>query len=419
MKYAALILALACSPAYCQPVYDSVCEVSNMFGDHGCGGSGTLVGVTEDGEGLILTCGHLWENEQTGQFNEIGNVTARFKGGDRLPCKVLGIDQQDDCSVIQCKAPPGIKTVHITDARAEDGPFIAIGYPAANGNRLSFSVGKYTDQRGGRLYTRLLVTSGYSGGAVVNKRGELCGVADGMSGAVAGNLNDCYGPSGTTVKKFISQWMITKDQCPSCGGGGCYGGGCPQQPRQQRPPQNTPIVGSPGTPQFNDGYTPGIATPVVPAQPQLSQDQVKGWIAAEFDKLPKPQDGKDGQDGQPGPPGPAGKDGTSPTLDYDAIATAVASKIKLPAQQTPAPTKPEQHVVVIADHNSSYYERIATAVKKAQDTYSGIEMALPPNFDIGEMPQAVVYENGIPVRVVKSQYQVEDLISRVGRGDTI
>jgi hypothetical protein len=94
-------------------------------------------------------------------------------------------------------------------------------------------------------------------------------------------------------------------------------------------------------------------------------------------------------------------------------------------QQPPVPpadaTQPkvEEHVVIVADHNAPYWQRLAEAIANAKKTYSGIQDTTLPTFPIGNHPQAVVYRNSVPVRIVKGQYEVEALLSRLARGEPI
>jgi len=76
----------------------------------------------------------------------------------------------------------------------------------------------------------------------------------------------------------------------------------------------------------------------------------------------------------------------------------------------------EQHVVVIADRNAPWWRRLNEQVIKTQQTYSGVQVAPLPEFPIGVIPQAVVYENKVPIRVVKGENEVLDLLSRLSRG---
>jgi hypothetical protein len=106
----------------------------------------------------------------------------------------------------------------------------------------------------------------------------------------------------------------------------------------------------------------------------------------------------------------------------DTLITAVGNiKIPEPLVTPSAPAQPaaEQHIVIVADHNAPYWQKIADDIAKAKQTYNGITDETPPGFEIGVMPQAVVYRNSVPVRIVKGQYDVEDLIARASRGDSI
>ena len=107
--------------------------------------------------------------------------------------------------------------------------------------------------------------------------------------------------------------------------------------------------------------------------------------------------GPAGPPGPPGPPGEAGKPGEAPTID----------------------TAGESHIVVVVDRNASWWPRLSEDIEKTRDSYNGIQISGLPKFPIGEIPQAVVYENSVPVRVVKGEREVLDLLSRVRRGAAI
>lgn len=100
----------------------------------------------------------------------------------------------------------------------------------------------------------------------------------------------------------------------------------------------------------------------------------------------------------------------------------IAAQQQQPLPTPPPPTPPpetEQHVVIVADHNAPYWERLARYISDTKKTFSGVQETTLPPFAIGIHPQAVVYRNSVPVRVVKGQYEVENLLSRLARGEPI
>ncbi len=194
-----------------------------------------------------------------------------------------------------------------------------------------------------------------------------------------------------------SRWVeVTRTQC--------YGGQCQPNAIYYRPaqPQQQPREWSQPAPLPNASN--GVAL--------LSwRDQMEKKIAALEAKCgqagkpgppgPMGPPGPKGEPGPAGPPGPPGANGTTPEIP-----------------QTPQPTT-ESHITIVADRNAPWWERLSGEIAKTQETYNGIRISGLPPFPIGEIPQAVVYENGVPVRIVKGESKVLDLLSRVRRGAAI
>jgi hypothetical protein len=97
-----------------------------------------------------------------------------------------------------------------------------------------------------------------------------------------------------------------------------------------------------------------------------------------------------------------------------------------PRRQSSRPPRPpapqpsaEQHVVVVANHNAPYWERLAQTLANTRKTYAGLQDTTPPPFEVGILPKAVVYRNNIPVRIVTGEHDVENLLYRLGRGEPI
>ena len=203
----------------------------------------------------------------------------------------------------------------------------------------------------------------------------------------------------------------------------CWGGCpqrqyCPPQPRyQQRPPQRGPapdgIETEPAEPEFKPLLPPPppVQTPpmepkvepepieskLVPIQKRIDESQAATIAAIEANKC----------NCQP-------TDLTQVNAKLDLILAGVAAKPTEP----PKPTA-EEHVVIVADHNAPYWQRLSEAITNARKTYSGIMDTTLPTFPIGVHPQAVVYRNSVPVRIVKGQYEVESVLSRLARGESI
>lgn len=99
-------------------------------------------------------------------------------------------------------------------------------------------------------------------------------------------------------------------------------------------------------------------------------------------------------------------------------ARLTAMENKKPAEPPP-PSKGEQHIVIVADRNASWWQRLSEDIEKTKDTYVGIRVAPVPEDYTGEIPTAVVYEGSIAVRVVPGERNVLDLLSRIRRGMSI
>lgn len=219
----------------------------------------------------------------------------------------------------------------------------------------------------------------------------------------------------------------------------CYGGCQPCQPYcqpcQPAYPSQQPAPSQPATPQYEVRPTQPTSPPAAPpaaqpTQPTIDQQAWLDWVAEqrkqhEGDKsyqekslliMQQIQIAIENQQNCQCPP-----TDLKPVLDGQAKIIEAIKGIKVdvpPPVQTP--TMPgEQHIVVVADHNSPYWPRLSEKLTTARKTYSGIQDTTLPAFPIGVHPQAVVYRDKVPVRIVKGQYEVEDLLSRASRGESL
>ena len=214
---------------------------------------------------------------------------------------------------------------------------------------------------------------------------------------------------------------VTPTQCGGC----CHGGSCsmPQYypprtlptvpPRQQRPQPDGEFTEP--APQFQP--LPSPPQPTTPPQAQQPTQPAFDWD--EYDKRQaKLLEAIAANKCECKPCECKPTDLTPVIKKLDAL---IAAQNK-PTQPTPTPAaspKSEQHVVVVADHNAPYWERLARYLADTRKTYSGVQDTTLPPFGIGIHPQAVVYRNSVPVRVVKGQYEVEALLSRLARNEPI
>lgn len=225
-----------------------------------------------------------------------------------------------------------------------------------------------------------------------------------------------------------AQWVSCSDyvlvQCPPQGCQPQYS--YPQQyqqPYQQNPrvrPDGvqTPPTGAPNTPRFQPipvqpemvpvKPIPNPVSPPAPNNPPVTASIAASLAAIEL-RLAAIEKGGSKQ-GEPGPVGPMGPPG--PKGDK-------GDKGDPGTPATPPIPSTEQHVVIVADQNAPYWQRLAAQIETTKQTYSGVAIAPPPAFGVGTLPQAVVYKNNVPVRVARGQYEVEAILSRLARSEPI
>jgi hypothetical protein len=207
----------------------------------------------------------------------------------------------------------------------------------------------------------------------------------------------------------------------------CGGGVCPQpqyyqqphqiQYQQPRPQVQQAPVAPPYKPRPSISIPPsasnGIA--ILPWREDIERKirEQDSRINA-LQSLARSGAGKPGPQGPPGPPGPPGPAGAAgPTGPAGPPGTPGATP------ELPPPPNTNSHIVVVVDRNAPWWERLSGEIIKTQETYSGIRITGLPPFPIGEIPQAVIYENGVPVRLVKGERNVIDLLSRVRQGKSV
>lgn len=183
--------------------FDAVCEVSNIQGGQGNGGSGTYVGASGS-DGAVLTCAHMFDG---GVFS----VSCKFPAnGIRRRAEVLGIDWANDLAMLRIQRPEDIKPVKIARVDPAAGPFTAVGYPGYAQGRLCFMTGKLVRNTQGRANTSTEFHSGYSGGCLFDRRGRLVGVTvgnDGIPGRYDYVFNYSRSISNDALINFASRWV--------------------------------------------------------------------------------------------------------------------------------------------------------------------------------------------------------------------
>lgn len=399
-------------------------------------GTGCIIKIS--GQPYVLSCAH---KDHKGNPWAVGDKVG-FKTFDEqhVSATVIAVDVKEDASIYridsQLSSGAGFRQIAKTPASAGDHVHV-IGFPVGKWfNDRPAVVAGYSDD-GPRLKLHGGGTPGESGAPVLNAAGEIVGVFcesdDYGNGPTLGGCSE-----GSAINRLVEQVSCSPDiekcqVCQSCQRGygnscqscqSCQGQSCPscssgvwtstQATLQPRPIQQPPTSGG-------DGYTPGIAKPCNCGDIDA---KIKAEVTAQIAALPTPKDGAPGAPGPPGPPGPPGTPAAAADLSpilkrLDTIDEQLAGIKNQPPVTPPAPAKADQHIVIVADHNATYWQKLSEAIAAAGDTYKGIEVAPPPANYEGNLPQAFVYENNSPVRNVIGQYPIQDLLARLARGDAI
>lgn len=202
---AAVALLLAAAVALADLPHDAVCNVSAPP----YGGSGTLVGYSDEGSGIVITAAHVIDE------GDQSRMSCRFTNGRCCRAKLLGRNAAYDIAALDVESPPNMPTPSIVVARKEDGPYTAVGYPWDKQGRQAHVTGAYLGYPGrgesawarSMLHTRTHVYSGYSGGARFNRYGEYVGVVSGMTGDGGSSMDRTWGCAGPALIQFVGQWV--------------------------------------------------------------------------------------------------------------------------------------------------------------------------------------------------------------------
>jgi len=264
--------------------------------------------------------------------------------------------------------------------------------------------------------TGLTIEPGDSGSGIFNEQGELVGVNWGADKHTHDN-------AATSSAHVVTMWRhFVETQCPGgrCPTGGMFSG--PPTGRGQMIPVRPPVAGgaSPAPPAVIAGPTP----PTTPDKPSTAFDA--DVIAEALIERLAGDPRLKGPKGDPGPPGKDGQDGRDAEVDYDRIVAEVERRLdyqRIAGMVRVDPPKlptAQQHVVVVADTNASYWPRLASELSRAREAYHRIDLERPPaDRNFGELPALVWYENGIPVRQVRGYYDVSTELITISRGEAM
>jgi len=159
----------------------------------------------------------------------------------------------------------------------------------------------------------------------------------------------------------------------------------------------------------------------VPENPITTTVDYERIISALFAKMKSDAAfrGADGKDGS---------DGTS--LDENSVVAKLVDRIKADDKllallkgpkgdpgDTPTIELPnkERHIVIVADRNAGYWQRLSGEIASAQGHYSAIRIADPPSFST-PLPQLVVFEEGKSVHRSEGLYNVSSDLAQIMRG---
>ncbi len=225
-----VIVLLCCCTASGAP-RESVCRVENRAGNARSLGSGTLVHTTDDrGEGLILTCAHLFR-EGTGE------LLVTFADGRSHGAKLVEIDHQADLAALAI-ARPAAEPVEIAPTVDRGATLRACGF--GPGGRYRCAVGPVVGQASDVGQVSLMIAdgvrSGDSGGGVFDEQGRLVAVIWGEAGGVT------YASSGAPLQSFLARVLgrvkVARFSCPdgSCRRPAFGSGSARRSPVLQVPP---------------------------------------------------------------------------------------------------------------------------------------------------------------------------------------
>lgn len=242
MRSLMLMLLLMPQIVFAEP-RAAVCRVQNRLATFNNVGSGTLVDKTDDGgEGLVLTCAHL--------FSEgVGTVVVEFPGGKTHGAKLVAIDHEADLAALaisnpDCERAPVAFEIQPTTQLQACGFGPHGEYRCAQGA----VVGEANNTGQTSVLVGDAVRSGDSGGGVFDEQGNLVAVVWGEAGGVT------YASTGAPLRRFLDRVLGKRTtfvyRCPN--------GVCPRVPQGGGMPLVTQPLVTPAPPatEFDAAGTP-------------------------------------------------------------------------------------------------------------------------------------------------------------------
>ncbi len=176
------------------------------------GGSGTLVGISKSGHGIVISAAHVFRMGGT------QGITCQWPavGEKEYPAKFLAMDNTIDIAAVDVPNAPKIKLpAGIVVAIQNGSPFSAAGFPSYSRHSIRWTEGAFSgyedvmDERN-MLITHQKVASGYSGGGRFNSKGQYVGPISGTCGPDKWHLDDTFGAGGERMLEFVGRYMKLK-----------------------------------------------------------------------------------------------------------------------------------------------------------------------------------------------------------------
>ena len=181
------------TPKFSHP-WAAACKVTvNLRAGLANGGSGTLIGVTEN-EALVLTVSHV--AERVGQ-----TATCQFSD-QKVHGYVLATHPTADLALILIERPDGVNPVVVANANRDSGPFYLVGYPGYDRDTMRYQIGEYVDHDKETLVVTSRPEKGQSGGPAFNRYGQVVGAIS------------AYGPrygyvaDGAALRELVGPYLV-------------------------------------------------------------------------------------------------------------------------------------------------------------------------------------------------------------------
>ncbi len=178
---------------------DCVCNIQGIR----YGGSGTLIAVSPDGHGLVISAAHVFKGGNT------HDLTCEFPAvKKKWPARLLSTEQENDIAALDIESAPDVDLPPaVVAGTRDDGPFICCGFPYDSRHKLRWTKGAFVGYDGDTLQTYQQVRSGFSGGGRFNRYGEYVGPISGTIGEDEQHMDKTWGASGEAMVEFVRKYV--------------------------------------------------------------------------------------------------------------------------------------------------------------------------------------------------------------------